>query len=184
MPLTSGVAGQLPDNLSYLSPVAFKFQLKKIPHVTYFCQAANLPGISVGETVQPTPFHNIPIPGDHVVYETLNVRFIVDEELRTWMELHNWITGIGFPKSFDQYAELAASSTTPGISGVYSDATLIVLSGAMNPQIEVTFTDCFPVTLTEVLFDSTLTDVEYVTADCTFNYKTYSIKRLIGDTSG
>ena len=34
----------LPTNFSYLSPVGFKFSLANFPEVTYFCQAANIPG--------------------------------------------------------------------------------------------------------------------------------------------
>ena len=40
----------LPSNINYLSPVGFRFTLANFPDVNYFCQAANIPGLSIGMT--------------------------------------------------------------------------------------------------------------------------------------
>ena len=36
-----------PDNQNFLSPVGYKFQIKKTPKTNYFVQAVNLPSVSV-----------------------------------------------------------------------------------------------------------------------------------------
>ena len=36
-----------PNELDYLRPNAFKFQIHNIPNVSYFCQAANIPEINL-----------------------------------------------------------------------------------------------------------------------------------------
>ena len=40
-----------PDKLDYTSPTQFRFILNQIPKVQFFVQAANIPGISLGEAV-------------------------------------------------------------------------------------------------------------------------------------
>ena len=68
----------LPDNYNLLSPVSFKFQIRSLPSVSYFCQTANIPGMSLGETVRSTPFVDFPIPGDKVTYDPLSITVVVD----------------------------------------------------------------------------------------------------------
>ena len=72
----------LPSNISYLSPIGFRFILSNFPEVTYFCQAANIPGVSIGGIDFPTPLKNIQFSGDEVSFEELSIRFVVDENLK------------------------------------------------------------------------------------------------------
>ena len=87
-----------PDQLDYSSPTQFRFILNQIPKVQFFVQTANIPGISLGEAVIPTPYKDIPYVGDKVTYESLNVQFLVDEHLENYIEIHNWMVGLGFQK--------------------------------------------------------------------------------------
>ena len=57
----------LPDNYNLLSPVSFKFQIKKLETVSYFCQNVNLPGLTLGEFTRATPFMDYPMPGDKLL---------------------------------------------------------------------------------------------------------------------
>jgi hypothetical protein len=63
-------------------------------------------------------------------------------------------------------------------SAVFSDGTLMVLSNHQNGNIKVIFEDMFPIALSDLSFDSTLTDVEYLRATVTFRYKLYTIEKL------
>ena len=64
-----------PTKLDYASPTQFKFSIIKLPKVEYFCTTANVPGITLGSSTQATPFKDIPIPGDKLDYETLNIQY-------------------------------------------------------------------------------------------------------------
>ena len=55
-----------PDKLDYSSPTQFRFILNQIPTVQFFVQTANIPGISLGEAVIPTPYKDIP----YEIFET------------------------------------------------------------------------------------------------------------------
>ena len=95
-----------PTKLDYASPTQFKFSIIKLPKVEYFCTTANVPGITLGTSAQATPFKDIPIPGDKLDYDTLNIQFLVDENLENYREIHGWLTGLGFPKDHEQFRNL------------------------------------------------------------------------------
>tara|TARA_B100000287_G_scaffold347884_1_gene335918 strand:+ start:334 stop:603 length:270 start_codon:yes stop_codon:yes gene_type:complete len=77
-----------PTKLDYASPTQFKFTIIKLPKVEYFCTTANVPGVTMGSSAQSTPFKDVPIPGDKLEYDTLNIQFLVDENLENYREIH------------------------------------------------------------------------------------------------
>ena len=42
------------SNRNFLSPVGFKFSLKRAPGVAFFCNQANIPSLDLGIAEQPT----------------------------------------------------------------------------------------------------------------------------------
>ena len=122
------------------------------------------------------------VPGDKILFEELTIRFIVDEELQNWLEMKDWIFGLGYPESQDQYEQLA--NTNRGVKPFgdrYSDGSLMILTSHKNAQIKVTFQNLWPVTLSGIQLDSSVAEVDYVTADATFAYTIYKVERLIGE---
>lgn len=166
-----------PTNQSFLSPTGFKLQIKKTPHVNYFVQSANIPSVSLGSVDVDTPFTKIPFPGTKLSFGNLQFTFKVDEDMKNYLELYDWLKAVGFPDNFAQYQNIAGQSITSG-EGIFSDINLIVLTGAKNPNIEITFYDCFPVDLSTLSFDSTLSDVDYITATITFANRRFDVKQL------
>jgi hypothetical protein len=166
-----------PINTSFLSPIGFKFQLNNFPEVNYFCQSATLPGISISAIDIATPLKSIQIAGDEVNFEELTIKFIVDENMKNWLSIYDWIVGLGFPtpEGQDKYRKLSEDLE------LTTDATLTVLTGNMNPQINFVFRECFPLSLSSVAFDSGGTDIDYVTADVSFRYDVYTVKNLLNN---
>jgi len=168
---------RVPTNKNYLSPTGFQFLLKKIPNTEFFVQAANIPGLIIGQAIQPSPFTNNYFPGDEITYEEFNLRFIVDEDLENYKELYRWITALGRDTDFGKYkAELQRNrDINPDTGDLYSDASLTILTNSKNANITVSFFDMFPVALSSLDFDYAATDIEFLTSDVTFRYRTYSI---------
>lgn len=168
------------DNQNFLSPVGFKFQIKKTPKTNYFVQAVNIPSVVVGEAAMPTPFVNIPVPGDHLTFGNLSVQFKVDEDMVNYLELYNWIRGIGFPESFQERKDAEAENLAQrGVSGeLYSDGVLMVLTSNMNSNVEINFKDMYPVSLSDVQFDVQQADIDYVTATVDFRFRQFDITKL------
>ena len=170
----SALQGQ-PVNTSFLSPIGFKFQLNNFPEVNYFVQSATLPGISISSISVPMQLKNIDIAGDEVTFEELSIKFIVDENMKNWLSIYDWIIGLGFPtkEGQEKYKKLSENSE------LTTTATLTVLTGNMNPQINFVFRECFPLSLSSIAFDSGGTDIDYVTADVSFRYDVYTVQNLL-----
>lgn len=175
-----------PNNKNFLSPFGFKFFLKKTPGINWFVQTVNLPAVAIQNTFLQNPFVRVPLSGDHIEYGDLRLSFRVDEDLGNYLEIYNWMKGLGFPDNFDQYKDIAPRMRGP-ISGnsdpltgnsIYSDATLMILSSNMNPVAEVTFIDIFPIAISDLEFNSMLTDVKYIESTVTFKYRSFTIRAL------
>ncbi len=91
---TLNVENRQPDKLDYASPVQFRFKILKIPNVEFFVQSVNIPGITLGEATQTTPLKDIPIPGDKLNYASLDLSFLVDENLNKVFQktIHSFVT--------------------------------------------------------------------------------------------
>ena len=168
------------ENRNFLSPIGFKFSLKRAPGVAFFCNQANIPSMDLGIAEQPTYLRDIPTPGDKIQFGDLTLRFLVDEDLVNYMELQRWIRGLGYPEDMDEFRKLEGEAVLPGNFGqagdnIYSDGTLQILSSNLVPSFQVVFTDLFPYTLSTVMFDATDTDIEYFTADVSFKYTIYNL---------
>ena len=170
------------DNRNYLSPVGFKFVITKAPKADFFSNSANIPGINLGFAEQPTYLKNIPVAGDKLTYEDFNLTFFVDENLLNYMEIHNWMKGLGFPESIQQFIDLkrsdeyAPENNAKSALNEYSDATLIIYNSNFNEISKVHFKDVFPISLSTIEFDATAGDINYVVATATFKYSIYNIE--------
>ena len=169
------------DNRNFLSPVGFKFTLSKFPKVTFFSNTARIPDITLGTAIQSTYLKDIDIPGEKLTYGDLNVRFLVDENLENYMKIHNWLTGLGFPDSPQQF--INKTTNEDGIrddKDQFSDGSLHILNSNFKDIAVVKFKDLFPIYLTSLEFDATESDLNYFTADVTFKYTIYDIVSPLG----
>lgn len=197
MAITSNTLSRQPTKLDYASPTQFKFSIVNLPKVEYFIITANLPGISLTGVDFSTPLKTTQIVGDSITYDNLDISFIVDENYENYLELHNWLIGIGFPKSREQFKDYrdTESAKFPGTKtkyeskdigdtklgaatsdkSLYSDATMTLLSSKHNPVAEVRFKDVFPLSMASLEYSQADTDVTYLTMTASFAYSYYDI---------
>ena len=194
---TTNVINREPSKRDYASPVQFRFKMTKLPLVEFFVQSTNLPGISLGNATQVTPLYDIPIPGDKISYSSLDLSFIVDENLNNYKEIHDWLLGLGFPNNHTQFADLqtTGSDRFPGSTkdtatvgrqprvplaegGTYSDATLTVLNSKNIAKTEIRFQNVYPTSLTSLSYDVRQTDIDYIQASVSFQYMNYDIVQI------
>ena len=193
MATTINAIQRQPTELDYADPTKFKFSITKLPKVEFFTTQASVPGVTLGESIFTTPFKEIPVQGDQLTFDNLEITFIVDEKLENYKELHQWLVGIGFPRARKQFASfrkeesevfptadsVTGDATKPGrptgVQAMYGDATLTVMTSKNNPIMEVRFSDLYPVSLGALQFDQQATDITYLTATATFSYKLYEM---------
>ena len=170
------------SNRNFLSPVGFKFAISKVPKADFLSNSAMIPGINLGFALQPTYLKDIPVPGDKMSYEDFSLRFLIDENLENYLEVHKWMRGLGYPADINEFANLKKEDQyiqdTSGRSpyNEYSDATLLIYNSSFNEIAKVNFKDVFPVGLSAVNFDATKEDIEYATSTATFKYSIYDIE--------
>lgn len=150
--------------------------------MVFFTQEIPIPGLSLPIMEQPTPFLDIPRPAQKLDWEPLTLTFKVDEDFANYLEIFNWIIGMGFPDNFDQYKKLVGptgrQTPVPGYDGVFSDGTLTVLDSDNNPNIEVKFIEMFPTSLSRLDLNNTVNDTERVDCTVTFQYQRFFIDRI------
>ena len=177
------------SNRNFLSPVGFKFTLDRAKKVSFLGNSANIPGLTLGVANQATPLKDIDTPGDKILFDDFTLRFLVDENLENYLEIYNWIRGLGYPESLQEIFNLQREqklldTERTGLENIFSDGTLTVLTNNQNPNFLIKFKDLWPYNLTTLNFDATDTDIQYFTAEASFKYTIYNITDLSGKDYG
>ena len=173
--MATAFANQI-TNRNFLSPAAFLFNITKVPKVSFFCSSASIPEILFSTNTQPSYLKDIDVPGEKLTYGDLIIRFLVDENLENYMAIHNWLTGIGFPETPEQFkTQTTNDDNLRDLKEQWSDGSLAILNSQYRKTADVKFRDLFPTSLTSLEFDATENDIQYFTAEATFKYTVYNI---------
>jgi hypothetical protein len=173
-----------PTNTDLLQSTKFRVTFDRLPGATYYCQGANVPGVSLTEIPRFTPFIDLYVPGEKMVYDTFNITFLVDEDMRNWTEIHDWIRGMTFPTNFKEYVDLQRQAKAPYIRAMdkmspqYSSAVLTLYTNKNNPNFRVKFVDLFPTSVGTLLFNAQDSAENIVLADATFRFSYYEYERI------
>lgn len=166
------------SNTNFLAPVAFQLDIPLFKEVSFQCNSANIPGISMGGPQQATMFNDFQLSGDKLNYEDFQVTILIDEDLRNYSIIHNWMTGITYPQKSGQWREFADKMVEKEHKGPdYDrlDLTLRILNSSFNTQTVVKIYDAFPVGITSLPFSVDTNDIQYLTADITFKYTYFKL---------
>jgi hypothetical protein len=143
-----------------------------------------LPGVSLSEIPRNTPFIDLYVPGEKMIYDTLNLTFLVDEDLRGWQSIHDWIRAMTFPTEYKEYRDLVKLATTASyrkqfaLPPQYSDAELTVYTNKNNVNFKVIFKDVFPTSVSSILFNAADNAESITSADASFRFSYYDIERI------
>ena len=182
MTTRNAFAGQI-QNRNFLSPIGFKFTVSKTPKVNFFCNSARIPEIVLGTAVQPNYLKDIDVPGDKLQYGDFALRFLVDEQLENYMAIHNWLTGLGFPQTAQEYKDLTTDLKGDRDTDLaFSDGSLHILNSNYRNVAVVKFEGMFPTSLSSLEFEATDNDINYFTAEVNFKYTVYNILAPNGRT--
>jgi len=182
------MASSQPTNLNALYRNKFRLSFVKFPLMSFYCQSASLPAISVPSVVVKTPLNPVPTPGTVMEFSSLVATIIVDEYLDNYYEIYNWLVGLSSPEDVTQYPDwLNAQSAINGQSKPenldYSDGLLEILNGYENVVRRVRFISAFPVSLSELTLSTTDAATEPVTFSTTFEYLDFEIEARKEDVS-
>ena len=198
---TVGAAPRQPTTFDYSQSNQFKIYLPIFPTTEWFVVSANIPGVTLGQASQYTPFVDIAVVGDKLEYDNFNMTFIVDEKLINYQEMLNWTYNIGFPFSRTQFnaqdrpdnmnrgghkrVRHTTTSMTEGNTNVlknasdrnlYTDIMLTILTSKNNPVVNVHIYEAFPVSLSSIEYNTQETDTGYATCTVEFAFTWFELK--------
>jgi hypothetical protein len=204
----TGVAGDTelntnprePTVFDYAQSNQFKVYIPIFPLVEWFVVSCNVPGVTMGQGVVATPLIDMPVVGEKLTYDNFSMTFLVDEKLKNFMELHNWLVNMAPPENMEQFMAITSdyvlntgkstlfyppdnqdSQARTGNTSdrqLYCDITLFILSSKNNPVATVVMRDAFPVSLSSLDYSQQETDTSYVQCNVTFAYPFYTIQAV------
>lgn len=170
-------------NKSILNKNNFKLLIDKVPTVEYYVQTVTIPGMQFTETVQSAGIGlDAYFPGDKISFETLSVKFLIDEDLENYKEIYNWINSIvpiSNPADYKNYTDTVTTdsgqfSSIDNNLNQYSDITLVLNTNKNIPNRYFRFYDCFPLSLGGLELQSG-GENEPVSCEVTFRFSYYDI---------
>ena len=169
------------DEQNYLSASNFVLIIEKCPEVSMNIQTCNLPGITFGQSTVANPFIDYSVPGTHCSTDHLDMKFLVDKNMYNWIYMWTWLSKLGFKRNYEMFKELKPNYkeilTNPNrINFEYTDVELVFLDNNKNEMgVRAHFSDCFPIEVGSLEFDTTLAEEQPVTCDVRFQYTDYTI---------
>jgi hypothetical protein len=172
------------ENRNFLSPIGFKFTIDRMRGVEFFCQSASIPSISLGSADTSTRLNKIKNPGDELQYEDLFLRFLVDENMKNWYQVHDWMREIATPYSTREFkynrGDIKSVNKREATYDYASannqwrcDCSLFILSSNYRVVSEFIFRDAWPSSLSTLNFDASTPDINYFTAEVSLKYNYY-----------
>ncbi len=164
-----------PTNKSFLSNNKYQFVIDRLPNVVFFLQSVNIPNITLGTVVTPNPYVQLQTPSNQLIFESLTLNYIVDENMESWFEIYNWMMNLGNPESTNKIGSL---TRTPGArNSITSDASLLIKTNSNNSNIKITFFDIFPTDLGGIQLTST-EGQDFLSSTITFTYNYYKAQKI------
>ena len=115
------------------------------------------------------------------------IRFLIQEDMKNYKELYDWMVGLGFPENYEQSTAFTqkqeyrfpdvSPDTLKGL-GQHSDATLTLLDSNNNPKINIKFIDAFPTSLQGMDFEISTGQTDYMVGVAMFAYTRYEIETI------
>ncbi len=155
--------------LNYISKNRAKMVIPDLPAVSFNMREFELPGIDLPAATVPSPFYDKPFYGDKVEFEPLDCTFLVDENLTNWIEVYNWIIGLGAPEDKSQYENRSLTEI---------DIYITIYSSHNNPIKRVRFIECVPTSLSGIFFEEGINETTTVESTVRIAYRRYEFVDL------
>ena len=185
-----------PTVFDYSQQSQFKVFLPLFPTTEWFVVRANIPGVSLGQAVQTTPMVDMPLIGDKLTYDDFYVTFLVDEQLKNYIEMHDWLVNCGAPQNRSQFRgkdrpagipkrpqtqiyDLLLGNVDSSDRDLYSNIDLFIMTSKNNPTVKIQMVEAFPISLTNIEYSHQESDVTYAECTATFAFSYFTISAIV-----
>ena len=91
----------------------------------------------------------------------MDIEFLVNENLSSWRVIFDWLRENTIDQKY-KYRKV--------------DAILTILSNMNNPKLRVKYSNVFPITVSDLTFDTTSSAEQHVMATASFRFDYYDIE--------
>ena len=135
-----------------------------LPNVSYMLTTWPLPGVDLPAANFSSPFFDMPVFGDKLEFQELEIEFPVTEYMKEWLEIFNWMYNLANPT---QKQEISLTSI---------NASMLLYTSHENPFMEVIFEDIVPISLGGLQFTEGTNQTSEITSNAVFRYRQYYFK--------
>jgi hypothetical protein len=134
----------------------FIFDTPELKNLSFHCQTISIPAVSL-PTVE-MPYHQLTAQysGDRVTFEPFSATFLVDEKLKNFSLIFQWIMKQAMEQTI-----------------IKRDLTLMLYNNSNNISHKIRFIGALPTQLSPVSLASTLTNSQVLASDVSFSYDYY-----------
>jgi hypothetical protein len=153
---------------NYLIPTGFKVIIsrREYPHLQFFAQQIQHPSLEL--PVVETPFKRIggvPFPGDALQFGSLSMDVILDENMKVYEEIYDWMFRLVQQKHKPQEGRLFRTDDPAS----YADIRISILTSHNNANRQLKYVNALPITLGDITLAST-TDGQFITFPVNFRF--------------
>ena len=172
----------LTKNFNYLQPTNFKAVIDRqnYPNLEFFVQDFTHPGVIMNPVeMNYKKIASVPFIGDKLTYTELLINIILDEDMKSYTEMHNWMRRVLDQDMTTPIDRFKAKTEKPPAE---SDITLSILSSHNNPIKRIQYVNCIPIALTDIQFASTQGGEAFITFGASFRFTYFNL--LTKNTTG
>lgn len=169
----------LTENFNYLQPTSFKLTIdrRNYPNLEFFCQNITHPGMIMSSVEVPyQKVSGVPFPGDKLTFNELSCNIILDENLKGYSEMFDWMRRLLDTNLNTSAVSRAARRGNAMVNPpTYADITLSILSSHNNLTKQVRYIDCVPTSLGDIVFESTSSGTEFIVFSSSFRFNYFEL---------
>lgn len=138
-------------------------------------QNVTIPSITISSVEIPVnPMNTGQIPGTTMMFDPLNVRILVDEELKSYLEVYKWMISVVDYKSMNSTAHFEGTAPKTIYVNVLDNSKKKIVA-------KYRFNDAWPSVLGELTYDFTEDTNIPISCIITFMYKSFDIIDINGN---
>ena len=149
---------------------SFTMTIERIPQTIFRVTKCSVPSVQIPPPEVAHPGAPQYFPGSVTVFDSLTIEFLIDEDLKNYEEMFNWITQQRF-----------LSDVVPNLDGgppLVSDGAIITMNNNSAPNKVFSFKNLFPVSLGSLNFDTTVDQPTSVVCEAEFRFSYFVMKNV------
>ena len=167
-----------PSEVNLMNTQVFQIDIPLAPSVNEWIQSVSVPGLTLGEAQMENQLVRVPVPGDKLIFSPLSFSFLVDEGMKNWSEMFNWMIACGFPVSLDQYAVMPHKVNRLSDKDVTCDINLVVFNNQTKPILKFKMFGCFPIALGDMPLNTADTGAQPPVCTGDIMYRNFTVETI------